>query len=70
MEVKENVRKFLESKEDEIIKLWKSIYEGFEKEGEEGGDGIKKVLERKAKSIQDDFESIKKDIEKQMGGEA
>jgi len=63
MKVKENVKKYL--KEDETKRLWESIYEGFEKEGR---DGIKKILEEKAKRIQDEFENIKRDIEKQIGG--
>jgi hypothetical protein len=65
MEIKENVGKYLE--EDETKRLWESIYEGFK---EEGTDGIKKVLEEEARRIQSEFESIKRNIEKQIGGEA
>ena len=64
MDIKENVKKFLE--EDEI-ELWESIYEGFK---EDGIDGIKNVLEKEAKKIQGEFESIKRNIEKQIEGEA
>jgi hypothetical protein len=65
MEIKENVEKYLE--EDETKRLWESIYEGFK---EEGTDGIKKVLEEEVKKLQEEFESIKRNIEKQIGGEA
>jgi hypothetical protein len=65
MEVKENVKKFLE--EDETKRLWEMIYDRFK---EKGMDGIKEVLEEEAKKIQGEFERIKKNIEKQIGGEA
>jgi hypothetical protein len=65
MEIKENVEKYLE--EDETKRLWESIYERFK---EEGTDGIKKVLEEEVKKLQEEFESIKRNIEKQIGGEA
>jgi hypothetical protein len=65
MDIKENVGKYLE--EDETKRLWESIYERFK---EEGTDGIKKVLEEEVKKLQEEFESIKRNIEKQIGGEA
>jgi hypothetical protein len=65
MEIKENVEKYLE--EDETKMLWESIYERFK---EEGTDGIKKVLEEEMKKLQEEFESIKRNIEKQIRGEA
>ena len=62
MEVKENVKNYLE---DETKRLWESIYGGFEREGK---DGIKKVLEEEAKRIKDEFGNIKRHIERQIGG--
>jgi hypothetical protein len=64
MEIKENVEKYLE--EDETKRLWESIYERLK---EEGTDGIKNVLEEEAKKLQEEFESIKRNIEKQIGSE-
>ena len=63
MGIRENVEKYF--KDDSTKSLFEEIYEGFEKEGI---GGIKKVLEKEVKRIKDEFESIKRDIEKQIGG--
>ena len=63
MGTKENVEKHLEDVDTK--RLFEKIYKGFE---EEGKSGIKKVLEEEVKKIKEEFESIKRNVEKHIGG--
>jgi len=63
MGIKEKVERNLMS--DDLKILWNKIYERFEQEGKEG---VKKVLEEEANNVKREFEDIKRNIERQIGG--
>jgi len=63
METKEKILANL--KDEHEKKLFEEIYNAFL---QDGGEGIKRVVNKEIEQIKKDFEKIKKQLENQMGG--
>lgn len=48
-----------------LKKLWEEIYDVFSNKGKEG---VKSILKNKIDELQKEFNEVKSDIEKQLGG--